>query len=132
MVSLGQQVIIDFGVITAAHIIDGEGFGLQGVTISDFGPQTPQNAIFLNMNRNSLPRLRDFRDFSLSTLHYLLSSCTYGGCMEDDMDMATLDTFLRIVMPEAITADEETVEVALDPDGVYHTGQTADHEDLMK
>ena len=35
------------------------------------------------------------KDFSISTLQYLIAECTYGGTMEDEWDMRTLTTFLE-------------------------------------
>ena len=32
---------------------------------------------------------------SLGTLRYLVYSCTYGGRMEDEFDIRTLETFLK-------------------------------------
>ena len=32
---------------------------------------------------------------SLGTLRYLVFSCTYGGRMEDEFDIRTLETFLN-------------------------------------
>ena len=58
------------------------------------------------------------RKFSLDTLRYLLSNCTYGGRMEDEMDMLTLETFFKtICRPELCTENSNQ----LDPDGIYHT-----------
>jgi len=67
--------------------------------------------------------------FPMSTMHYLLSHCTYGGCMEDEMDMATLERYLKIVCPTEVLEDKT---LDLDPDGVYRTDQLEDHETLMR
>ncbi len=69
--------------------------------------------------------------FSPGTLHYLLSSCTYGGCMEDEMDAETLGAFLKIFCPPELMGEEEK-KVVLDPEGVYHTGELEDHENMMR
>jgi len=64
---------------------------------------------------------------SLSTLRYLVFSCTYGGRMEDEFDIRTLETFLnRISMDEVL---EENA--AFDPEGIYHTKALDEHETLM-
>ena len=36
---------------------------------------------------------------SLGTLRYLVYSCTYGGRMEDEFDIRTLETFLNRQVP---------------------------------
>ena len=42
----------------------------------------------------------------MSTLIYLLSKCTYGGRMEDELDTRTLETYLEAVF-EAVDSEEE-------------------------
>ena len=64
---------------------------------------------------------------SLGTLRYLVYSCTYGGRMEDEFDIRTLETFLnRISMDEVLEK-----YVNFDPEGIYHTKGLEDHETLM-
>ena len=54
--------------------------------------------------------------FCLSTLQHVLSCCVYGGRMEDELDMATLKTFLEtICSKEMLETDWD-----LDPEGIYH------------
>ena len=42
----------------------------------------------------------------MRTLQYLLTNCTYGGCMEDQMDRRTLSTFLEVVCPSGLLEDK--------------------------
>merc|ERR1719510_59339 len=64
---------------------------------------------------------------SLGTLRYLVFSCTYGGRMEDEFDIRTLETFLnRISMDEVL--NENTT---FDSEEIYHTKALEDHETLM-
>lgn len=42
----------------------------------------------------------------MRTLHFLLTNCTYGGCMEDEMDRRTLSTFLEMVCPSGLLEHE--------------------------
>ena len=42
----------------------------------------------------------------MRTLHYLLTNCTYGGCMEDELDRRTLSAFLEVVCPPELLGDE--------------------------
>ena len=44
--------------------------------------------------------------FDMRTLRYLLANCTYGGCMEDEMDRRTLSAFLEVVCPSGLLEDE--------------------------
>ena len=39
--------------------------------------------------------VEDSNAASLGTLRYLVFSCTYGGRMEDEFDIRTLETFLN-------------------------------------
>ncbi len=70
-------------------------------------------------------------NLSLGTLRYLFSSCTYGGRMEDEMDMSTLETFLEILCPDEILTEDSLV---FDPGRIYRTTKEIleDHEALMK
>ena len=70
--------------------------------------------------------------FALGTLHYLLSNCTYGGCMEDELDMRTLSTFLEVICPPGIL-DAGTPGCCLDGgEAVYTTDGWDSHETLMR
>ncbi len=71
------------------------------------------------------------KSFSPSTLHYLLSSCVYGGCMEDEMDAAALASFLHLFCPAQLATAPAHDTVSLDPEGVYHTARLEDHETMM-
>ena len=41
-------------------------------------------------------------DLSLGTLRYLVFSCTYGGRMEDEFDIRTLETFLNRYLTRSV------------------------------
>jgi dynein heavy chain len=65
--------------------------------------------------------------FTMGTLHYLLSNCIYGGCMEDELDMRTLSTFLEVICPDELL----NVNCGMDPESIYNTKAWDTHETMM-
>ncbi|XP_059098400.1 dynein axonemal heavy chain 7-like [Tigriopus californicus] len=64
---------------------------------------------------------------STDSLHYLLSNLTYGGRMEDELDMRTLETIVKLVCSEELWEKD----MIFDANGIYHTKALEDHETLM-
>jgi dynein heavy chain len=49
---------------------------------------------------SQLTNISGANESTFSTLRYLLAKCTYGGQMEDELDIRTLETFLQVACPD--------------------------------